>query len=89
MFISSIKPAVSTLTGQQPYTLLTRFRTSVLKLVIVSTAVFSISSAFAGSYTLFESGQVRPLAMSPDGSRLFALNTPDNRLEVFNIQKDG
>ena len=89
MFISSIKPAVSTLTGQQPYTLLTRFRTSVLKLVIVSTAVFSISSAFAGSYTLFESGQVRPLAMSPDGSRLFALNTPDNRLEVFNIKKDG
>ncbi|MFW2374214.1 MAG: YncE family protein, partial [Gammaproteobacteria bacterium] len=35
------------------------------------------------SYTLFESGQVRPLALSPDGKKLFALNTPDNRLEVF------
>jgi DNA-binding beta-propeller fold protein YncE len=33
----------------------------------------------------FESGQVRPLAVSTDGSRLFALNTPDNRLEVFSI----
>jgi YVTN family beta-propeller protein len=37
------------------------------------------------SYTLFESGQVRPLAMSPDGQRLFAVNTPDGRLEVFRI----
>jgi DNA-binding beta-propeller fold protein YncE len=37
-------------------------------------------------YTLFESGQVRPLAMSPDKRHLFAVNTPDNRLEVFRIQ---
>ncbi len=27
----------------------------------------------------FESGQVRPLAISPDGATLFAVNTPDNR----------
>lgn len=31
----------------------------------------------------FESGQVRPLALSRDGQRLYATNTPDNRLEVF------
>jgi DNA-binding beta-propeller fold protein YncE len=37
------------------------------------------------TFTTFESGQVRPLAMSPDGSRLFATNTPDDRLEVFAI----
>jgi YVTN family beta-propeller protein len=36
-------------------------------------------------YTLFESGQVRPLAMSPDRQRLFVVNTPDNRLEIFRI----
>src|SRR5688500_11933369 len=35
------------------------------------------------SYTLFETLQVRPLALSPDGKRLFALNTPDNRLEIY------
>ena len=35
------------------------------------------------AYYNFESGQVRPLAMSPDGTRLFAVNTPDSRLEVF------
>src|SRR5678815_1639829 len=33
----------------------------------------------------FESGQVRPLALSPNGLRLFAVNTPDNRLEVFDV----
>jgi len=37
------------------------------------------------SFVAFESGQVRPLAMSPDGTRLFAVNTPDNRLEIFDI----
>jgi hypothetical protein len=36
----------------------------------------------------FESGQVRPLAVSTDGSRLFALNTPDNRLEIFSISNE-
>ena len=36
-------------------------------------------------FVAFESGPVRPLALSPDGSRLFAVNTPDNRLEVFDV----
>ena len=36
-------------------------------------------------YTLFESGQVRPLAMSPDRTQLFAVNTPNSTLEVFDI----
>jgi DNA-binding beta-propeller fold protein YncE len=31
----------------------------------------------------FESGHVRPIALSPDGARLYAVNTPDARLEVF------
>jgi len=37
----------------------------------------------ARRYTLFESGQVRPLALSPDGQRLFVVNTPNNCLEVY------
>jgi Helix-turn-helix domain len=36
-------------------------------------------------YVLFESDPVRPLALSADSSRLFAVNTPDNRLEIFRI----
>jgi len=38
---------------------------------------------------LFESGQVRPLAISPDGNTLLAVNTPDNHLEVFQITTGG
>src|SRR5512139_1685972 len=37
------------------------------------------------SFVAFETGQVRPLAQSPDGTRLFAVNTPDNRLEIFDV----
>ena len=41
------------------------------------------------SFVNFESGQVRPLALSPDGSLLFATNTPDNRLALFRIAATG
>ncbi|MCX8070841.1 MAG: hypothetical protein N3C12_00070 [Candidatus Binatia bacterium] len=47
------------------------------------------SKCWAGSYTLFESGPVRPLALSPDGTKLFAANIPDGRLEVFSIGVNG
>jgi YVTN family beta-propeller protein len=40
-------------------------------------------------FVTFESGQVRPLALSPDGKRLFAVNTPDNSLEVFAVASGG
>ena len=47
------------------------------------------SAAAQGSFVTFESGQVRPLALSPDGTRLFAVNTPDNRLESFLVAPFG
>jgi DNA-binding beta-propeller fold protein YncE len=40
-------------------------------------------------FTTFETLQVRPLALSHDGQLLFALNTPDNRLEIFHPRRDG
>jgi DNA-binding beta-propeller fold protein YncE len=52
-----------------------------------STAVAASATA-ASSFTLFESGQVRPLALSPDKRHLFAVNTPDNRLEIFRVQRN-
>ena len=57
-------------------------------LLFLSQAAVSNNALASSSYTLFETGQVRPLAMSPDGKKLFALNTPDNRLEVFKIKKN-
>jgi len=41
----------------------------------------------AATFTAFESGQVRPLAQSPDKRYLFAVNTPDNRLEIFRLRE--
>jgi DNA-binding beta-propeller fold protein YncE len=46
------------------------------------------TSQARSNYWLFESGQVRPLALSRDGKRLYAVNTPDNRLEVFRTDGD-
>src|SRR4029079_16938715 len=43
----------------------------------------------AQSFVNFESGHVRPLALSPDGSRLFAVNTPDDRLAIYNVSAGG
>jgi DNA-binding beta-propeller fold protein YncE len=68
------------------------YRGLVMSLIVLvafafTPALFSApGKSPASSYTLFESGQVRPLAMSPDKQLLFAVNTPDNRLEVFRIQ---
>ncbi|HHO69023.1 MAG TPA: hypothetical protein ENK12_08335 [Gammaproteobacteria bacterium] len=36
-------------------------------------------------FVTFESGQVRPLALSADGKELYAVNTPDGRLEIFTV----
>ena len=42
-----------------------------------------------GAFVNFESGHVRPLALSPDGTMLFAVNTPDNRLTIYSVGAGG
>jgi YVTN family beta-propeller protein len=44
---------------------------------------FGLSSH--ATYVNFESKQTSPIRLSPDGTRLFAVNTPDARLSVFDI----
>lgn len=44
-------------------------------------------SGWAEPFPAFESGPVRPLALAADGTRLFAVNTPDNRLEIFTVDR--
>lgn len=41
------------------------------------------------NFVTFESGQVRPLALSEDGATLLATNTPNGTLEVFSVSPDG
>ena len=46
----------------------------------------SVKAASSGpSFVEFESGQVRPVALSPDGNTLFAVNTPNGTLEAFDL----
>src|SRR5437016_6472951 len=47
------------------------------------------ASSTGPSFLEFESGPVRPVAMSPDGTRLFATNIPNGTLEIFNITASG
>ena len=43
----------------------------------------------APSYTHFESGPVRPIALSPDGKQLFATNISDAHLEIYWVKAGG
>ncbi len=61
----------------------------VLGSLLVAAGVVVASPAEAEDYVLFEAGQVRPMAMSPNGKYLYAVNTPDNRLEIFKLKKGG
>jgi len=48
-------------------------------------AVSATSASTGPPFVEFESGQVRPIATSPDGNTLFAVNTPNGTLEVFDL----
>ena len=62
-----------------------RYRNSISAILLLGMGSFISFPAIAGSFVDFESGQTRPLALSPDGTRLYAVNTPDNRLEIFYV----
>ena len=65
-------------------------RASSWSLVLGTSLAGSLAAhAAPPAYTLFESGQVRPLALSPDGKTLFVVNTPDGRLEVHDVEHAG
>jgi DNA-binding beta-propeller fold protein YncE len=63
--------------------------TAIAMLVLFGRNLFRsnpVSAASAGpSFVEFDSGHVRPLAASPDGQTLFAVNTPNGTLEVFDL----
>lgn len=58
-------------------------------LLVATLQPFEAGTTWAGeanpSFVNWESPHVHPLDMTPDGTRLLALNTPDNRLEVFDL----
>jgi YVTN family beta-propeller protein len=58
-------------------------------LLWAGTLVVLTAGSASATFTTFESGQVRPLALSPDGTRLYAVNTPDDVLEIFAVDGSG
>ena len=66
-----------------------------LKKPLLQLTVLAIASLLycatlkATDFIAFESGPVRPMALSQDRDLLFAVNTPDNRLEIFKISETG
>jgi YVTN family beta-propeller protein len=47
---------------------------------------FLISKVASGSdFVNFESAHVHPIVLTPDNTKLLAVNTPDNRLVVFDL----
>ncbi|MFW6067601.1 MAG: YncE family protein [Myxococcota bacterium] len=59
-------------------------------LILATAWDFTVASATAQpGFVAFESGPVRPLALSPSGDLLFATNTPDGHLEIFDVGAGG
>jgi len=63
-----------------------RLATIGLALCLVALLLTPATPASAQTdFFTFESGPVRPVALSPDGSRLFVANIPDAHVEVFDL----
>jgi DNA-binding beta-propeller fold protein YncE len=71
-------------------TALSAMRSLTLRFTLLTALVVAVSAqAQSPSFITFESGQVRPVTLTPDGSTLLAVNTPDNTLEVFSVVAGG
>jgi YVTN family beta-propeller protein len=60
----------------------------LLVLCALTACVLLPAQSAPAAFPVFESGPVRPVALSPDGTRLFVANLPDHRLEIFAVD-DG
>jgi MYXO-CTERM domain-containing protein len=68
-----------------------RSRSSALGALAAGAVAASLAAPAAAqpAFLAFESGPVRPLALSPSGDTLFAVNTPDGYLEIYDVASSG
>jgi len=64
---------------------MTRLAIHCWRFVLLTLLVGATAIAPAQTFVNFEGKQTSPVRLSPDGTRLFAVNTPDNRLSVFDV----
>lgn len=51
----------------------------------IAVMLSAVSAVRGQTYQHFEARQVHPIGLTPDGTRLLALNSPDSRLSVFDV----
>ncbi|MEY2429384.1 MAG: hypothetical protein QOJ40_2269, partial [Verrucomicrobiota bacterium] len=74
--------------SEREFMLQLRFRIFCNFLRIIAVSLPLSATVFAqSSYVNFEGKQTSPIRLSPDGTRLFAVNTPDARLSVFDVSQ--
>ncbi len=56
-----------------------------MAIALLAIGVTVSASSSGPPFVEFESGHVRPIAISPDGNTLYAVNTPNGTLEVFDL----
>jgi YVTN family beta-propeller protein len=67
-----------------------RWNHALALMTLLTAPLVNVAANGAGpSFLEFDSGQVHPLVRSPDGTKLFATNTPNNTLEIYNITANG
>jgi DNA-binding beta-propeller fold protein YncE len=63
--------------------------TKIARIFACLLAFLGLAGAAEAGFVNFESGEVRPLALAPDGSLLFAANTAAGLLSVFAVDAGG
>src|SRR6202046_5306500 len=70
-------------------------RTSMKNIIVLLTVACLLPGAAksqvaaGGTFVNFESAQTNPVRLSPDGTRLFAVDTTDARVSVFDVSQSG
>ena len=60
-------------------------RLSLCSIAIIASVLWPAVTAGQSSFVNWESPHVHPLELTPDGNTLIAVNTPDNRVELFDV----
>ena len=76
--------------GMSPPSALRRLKPGLAVVVLIGLMLpTSFALGAPPEFLAFESGPVRPMALSADGSELYVVNTPDGQLEVYDVYPAG
>ena len=73
--------------GKPTATLLPAQRRGLMSAMLL--AAVALAMPALASYTNFEASHVHPIALTPSGTRLLVVNTPDAMLEIYAVDVDG